>query len=258
MMVHAQKHRLIVANWKCNPATLPEAQRLFAAIKKTSPRYKNVDVVVCPPAVFLSSLSAKDGRAFKLGIQDVFWENTGAYTGAVGPRMARSVGAVYAIVGHSERREQLKETNEMIEAKMEAALEAGLRVVLCVGEKSRQGDAAEYAAFVKEEIQTGLRGVAKQVLKNVIIAYEPIWAIGSDEADTPERTLEMALYIRKTVADLYDRSTAQAFPVLYGGSANANNARMFLRDGGVDGLLVGRASLNAKEFGKMVEIANEF
>ncbi|OGZ53474.1 MAG: triose-phosphate isomerase [Candidatus Ryanbacteria bacterium RIFCSPLOWO2_02_FULL_45_11c] len=269
-MIRAKKRQLVVANWKCNPATLSEAQRLFAAIKKTVPRHKNIDVVVCPPAVFLSSFSAKGGSAsggkfhlpaggssFKLGIQDVFWENTGAYTGAVGPRMARSVGAGYAIVGHSERREHLKETNEITEAKVEAALEAGLRVVLCVGEKSREGDAAEYAAFVKEEVQTGLRGVTKHALKNVIIAYEPIWAIGSDEADTPERTLEMALYIRKTIADLYDRPTAQALPVLYGGSANTGNARAFLRDGGVDGLLIGRASLNAKEFGKIVELANE-
>lgn len=259
-MTSPKRKILIVANWKCNPSTLPEARRLFAAITKTIPKSKNADVVICPPAVFLSSFSVSGGKfsIFKLGIQDVFWEDAGAYTGAVGPRMARSVGASYAIIGHSERREHMKETNEMAEAKMEASLRNGLRVVLCVGERSREGDAAEYAAFVKEEVQVGLRGVTKQSLKNVIIAYEPIWAIGSDEADTPERTLEMALYIRKTIADLYDRTIAQTFPILYGGSANAANARAFLRDGGVDGLLVGRASLNTKEFGNIVEIANEF
>ncbi|OGZ44171.1 MAG: triose-phosphate isomerase [Candidatus Ryanbacteria bacterium RIFCSPHIGHO2_02_FULL_45_17b] len=254
-MTSQKRKILLVANWKCNPATLPEAQRLFAAIKKTVPRYNNIDVVICPPAVFLSRFSAVGG---KLGVQDVFWENTGAYTGAIGSRMARSVGASYAIIGHSERREHMGETNEMVQAKVKAALAAGLRVVLCVGEKSRDGDAAAYAGFVKEEVSVGLRGVTKQSLGNVIIAYEPIWAVGSDEADTPERTLEMALYIRKTIADLYDRTVAQTFPVLYGGSANAGNARAFLRDGGVDGLLVGRASLQAKEFGKIVQIANEF
>lgn len=247
--------KLIVANWKCNPSTLQEARRLFAATSKVIPKSKNVDVVVCPPAVFLSSIKLHPpagGSSFKLGIQDIFWADTGAYTGAVGPRMARSVGASYAIVGHSEQREHFKVTNEMVQGKVEAALANGLRVVLCVGEKSREGDAALYAAFVKEEVQVGLRGVSKQSLKNVIIAYEPIWAIGSDEADTPERTLEMALYIRKTIADLYDRTVAQSFPVLYGGSVNKSNARAFLRDGGVDGLLVGRASLNVKEFGKIV------
>ncbi len=256
-MIRNTKRQLIVANWKCNPSALREAERLFAVIKKAAPRYKNVDVIICPPSVFLFSFSIKGKSSFKLGIQDIFWEDTGAYTGAIGPRMARSVGASYAIIGHSERRERLGETNEMTQAKMEAALAAGLRAILCVGEKSREGDAAEYAAFVKEEVQIGLRGITKQALKNVIIAYEPIWAVGSDEADVPERTLEMALYIRKIIADMYDRSIAQAFPVLYGGSANAANARAFLRDGGVDGLLLGRASLNAKEFGKIVEIASE-
>lgn len=256
-MISQKRKILIIANWKCNPVTLLEAQRLYAAIKKTAPRYKNIDVVVCPPNVFLSSFSTKGGSGFKLGIQDVFWEEAGAYTGATGSRMARSVGASYAIIGHSERREHMGETNEMVQAKVKAALAAGLRVVLCVGEKSRDGDAAEYAGFVKEEVSGGLRGVTKQSLKNVIIAYEPIWAVGSDEADTPERTLEMALYIRKTIAYLYDRTVAQTFPVLYGGSVNVGNARAFLRDGGVDGLLVGRASLQAKEFGKIVEIASE-
>ena len=254
-MSRSLSKKIIIANWKCNPATLQDAKRLFAATVKAIPPHKNVEVVICPPSVFLLNYKLQTTN-YKLGIQDVFWEHTGAYTGAVGPRMARSVGASYVIVGHSEQREFFKETNETAGAKVEAALGAGLRVLLCVGEKSRDGDAAVYAAFVKEEVQTGLRGVSKQALQNVIIAYEPIWAIGSDESDTPERTLEMALYIRKTVSDLYDRSVAQTFPVLYGGSANAKNARAFLRDGGVDGLLVGRASLDAKEFGKIVEEAN--
>lgn len=255
-----EKKIFIVANWKCNPATASEALRLFAAIKKTVPLRKRVHTIICPPAVFLSSLFVLGEKSqtgnFKLGAQDVFWENAGAYTGAIGPRMVKSTGAAYAIVGHSERREHNKEANEIVRAKVGAALAAGLRVVLCVGEKSREGDAAEYTAFVKEEVRVGLQNVTKQSLKNVIIAYEPVWAIGSDEADTPERTLEMALYIRKTIADMYDRTIAQAFPVLYGGSVNAKNARAFLRDGGVDGLLVGRASLNSKEFGNIVEIAN--
>ncbi|OGZ46080.1 MAG: triose-phosphate isomerase [Candidatus Ryanbacteria bacterium RIFCSPHIGHO2_02_FULL_45_13b] len=254
-MISQKRKILIVANWKCNPATWAEASRLFTATARVIPKSKNMDVVVCPPAVFLLNHKLQTVN-YKLGIQDVFWEDMGAYTGAIGPCMARSVGASYVIIGHSERREYFKETNEMVGAKVHAALKAGLRVVLCVGEKSREGDAAEYAGFVKEEVCAGLRGVTKQALKNVIIAYEPIWAVGSDEADTPERTLEMALYIRKTIADLYDRSVAQAFPVLYGGSANAGNARAFLRDGGVDGLLVGRASLNAKEFGNILKIVS--
>ena len=254
-MREKRKPILIVANWKCNPSTFSEAVHVYRTIQKTIPKRKNVEIVLCPPIPFLSRLTSHASR-FKLGVQDVFWENTGAYTGAIGPRMARSVGASYVIVGHSERRGYFKETNEMVQAKVEMALESGLRVILCVGEKSREGDAAEYTAFVKEEVQAGLRGISKQSLKNVIIAYEPIWAIGSDEADTPERTLEMALYIRKTIADLYDRPIAQAFQVLYGGSVSAANARAFLLDGGVGGLLIGRASLHTKEFGKIIDIAS--
>ncbi|TSC70587.1 MAG: Phosphoglycerate kinase, partial [Parcubacteria group bacterium Gr01-1014_70] len=193
---------LIVANWKCNPATLSEAQRLCAAAAKTIPKSKNVDVVLCPPVLFLSDFKLHPpagGKSYKLGAQDVYWEDTGAYTGAIGSRMARSVGASYAIVGHSERREHFKETNEMVQAKVAAALEAGLHVVLCVGERSREGDAAAYAAFVKDEVQIGLRGVTKQALRNVIIAYEPIWAVGAfaKSADTPEATEEIVIFIKK-------------------------------------------------------------
>lgn len=255
--MNQKRKLLIMGNWKCNPATLREAQRLFAATAKSMPPHKSVDVVICPPALFLLNYKLRRQTTnYKLGIQDVFWEETGAYTGAIGSRMARSAGALYCILGHSERREHFGETNEMVQKKIRAALAAGLRVVLCVGERSRDGDAAEYTFFIKEEVQTALRGIAKSSLQHITIAYEPIWAVGAEEADTPERTLEMALFIRKIVADMFDRTVAQSFPVLYGGAVNARNARAFLRDGGVDGLLVGRASLNPKEFGKIVEIAN--
>lgn len=254
-MIRDKKRQLIVANWKCNPATVVEARKLFLATEKATPSRGNVDVVIACPYTYLAE-GKKALRRVKLAAQDVFWEETGAYTGEVGPRMVRSAGASYVIVGHSERREHLKETNEMTNEKVSAALMGGLRVILCVGERSREGDVAAYAAFVKEEVQVGLRGVAKSSLRNVVIAYEPIWAVGSDEADTPERTLEMALYIRKIIADMYDRSIAQSFPVLYGGSVNVGNARAFLRSGGVDGLLVGRASLDQKMFVKIIAETN--
>lgn len=255
-MMRDKRRRLVVANWKCNPATLVEARKLFLATEKATPSRGNVDVAIACPYIYLAE-GKKVLRRVKLAAQNIFWEETGAYTGEVGPRMVRSAGASHVIVGHSERRERFGETNEIVRDKVGAALAAGLCVVLCVGERSREGDAAAYAAFVKEEVQVGLRGVAKSSIRNVVVAYEPIWAIGSDEADTPERTLEMALYVRKIIADMFDRSIAQSFPVLYGGSANVGNARAFLRDGGVDGLLVGRASLDPKIIGKIIEEANK-
>ncbi len=246
--------KLIVGNWKCNPATLREARQLFQGLAKFIKKHKNVEAVVCPPHVFLPGFNAKTAT-YKLGVQNIFWEDKGAFTGEVGPRMAKSSGASYAIIGHSERREHFGETNDTAQKRVRAALAAGLRVILCVGERTREGEAAAYASYVKEEVAEGLRGLPKSLLKHIAVAYEPIWAIGSDEPDTPQSTLEMAIYIRKTIADMYGRQLAQNFPVLYGGSVNGSNARVFLRDGGVDGLLVGRASLNAKEFGKIVEAA---
>lgn len=247
--------KLIVANWKCNPATLRQAQDLFRAIIKAVPKRKNAEVVICPPYVYLSGFRLQ-ASGFKFGAQDVFWEDAGAYTGAVGPRMLKSVGATYVIIGHSEHREHFGDTNDSVRKKVAAALKGGLRVIVCVGEKTREADASEYALYVKKEVEEALRGISKAALKNVVVAYEPLWAIGSDEADRPESTLEMALYIRKIIAGMFGRMVAQSFPVLYGGSVNTGNARAFLRDGGVDGLLVGRASLDPKAFGKIVEQAS--
>jgi triosephosphate isomerase (TIM) len=248
-------NKLIVANWKCNPATVAEARKLFAATEKLTPAKSRTEVVIACPFPYLVEGKHILKRA-KLAAEDVFWEETGAYTGEVGPRMIKSVGAEYSIVGHSERRSEFGETNEITQSKMRAVLGAGLKAILCVGEKTREGEASEYAAYVKDQVQIGLRGVPKASFRNVIVAYEPLWAIGSDEADSPERTFEMALYIRKLIADECGRATAQQVRILYGGSANAGNAKAFLRDGGVDGLLVGRASLDTKIFGKIVEAAH--
>ncbi|MEK7173786.1 MAG: triose-phosphate isomerase [Patescibacteria group bacterium] len=263
MQKNNRKKIILVANWKCNPATLREAERLFRATVNVIPKNKNTEVVICPPYVFLSRYKiparpagGQDTR-YKLGSQDVFWEETGAYTGEIGPRMLKSAGVSHVIIGHSERRELFGETNETVQKKTAAALKAGLSVIICVGERTREGDASVYISFIKEEVASALRDVPKSALSRVIIAYEPIWAVGSDEPDTPHSALEMAIYIRKTAADAYGRSLAQQLPVLYGGSVSASNAGAFLRDGGVDGLLVGRASLHPKEFGKIVKITQD-
>ena len=256
MQKNNRKKIILVANWKCNPATLREAERLFRATVNVIPKNKNMEVVICPPHVFLSRFKIPDS-SFQLGAQDVFWQEQGAYTGEVGPRMLKSAGVSHVIIGHSERRELFGETNETVQKKTAAALKAGLSVIICVGERTREGDASVYISFIKEEVASALRDVPKSALSRVIIAYEPIWAVGSDEPDSPQSTLEMAIYIRKTVADLYGRSVVQQLLVLYGGSVSASNARSFLRDGGVDGLLIGRASLHPKEFGKIVNIAQD-
>lgn len=249
-----QKQLFIVANWKCNPASWAQARRLFDAVEQKASA-RNTRVVVATPFVYLA-LGKERLRRAALAAENVFWENAGAYTGEVGPRMVRQAGASYVVIGHSERREYFGETNETVQKKVQATLKEGLSIILCVGEKSRADDAARYTAFIREQVQQGLEGVPKTMMRRVVIAYEPLWAVGSGVSDTPASTLEMAIFIRRIIFGMYGKKIAQEFSVLYGGSASAANAESFLRDGGVDGLLVGRASLDAKEFGKILEIAN--
>lgn len=245
--------KLIVANWKMNPPTLKEAERLFFATTNAIGASKNAEVVICPPFVYMTR-HAVQGTRYKLGAQDVFWEDNGAFTGEVSPRMVKSAGASYVILGHSERR-AFGETDEVINKKVNAALTAGLHIILCVGERERVGN-LHYALFIKGEVKKGLGGVPRQFLKRVTVAYEPLWAISPGTPDTPESMLEMAIYIRRVLFDTFGKRASSDVRMLYGGSVAPENAHAFLENGGVDGLLVGRASLDAKAFGEIVKIAS--
>lgn len=206
---------------------------------------ESAEVVVCPPLPYLKDFG--QNKNFKLGAQDVFWENVrsgGAYTGEVSAEILKKFGVEYVILGHSERR-ALGETDEVINKKLKTALAAGLKVILCVGEskeiKKRGGAAAK--RFVNQELRVALPGVKKIFLKNITIAYEPIWAIGTGIPDKPEDAALMSLFIKKLLP----------VKVLYGGSVNSRNATRFLKAKEIDGALVGTASLNPKEFKKIVE-----
>ncbi len=241
--------KLIVANWKMNPTSQKEALAIFTSITKTAAKLLKVQCVVCPPFVYLSPLAkALTGHRTQLGAQNVFPEIDGAYTGEISPKMLRDLKANYVILGHSEVRRQ-GETNENINLKIKAALKVGLIPVLCIGEKERD-DAGFYHAVVKEQLEIACQGISKAGIAQIVIAYEPVWAIGKDaqREATPAESLEMSIYIRKVLSDLYDSKTAQAMQILYGGSVNPKNAGYFLQDGGVQGLLVGRDSLNPKKF----------
>jgi len=213
---------LIIANWKCNPATLKEAQELFSDIKE---EIKNKDVVICPPSIFLSSLICK---GIKFGSQNCFWEDKGAYTGETSPQMIKSIGCEYVIIGHSERRKIFNESNIDIKNKIKKAQEAGLIPIVCVGE-SKDQDTFE---VIEEQI--------KDIDKDVIIAYEPLWAIGTGENASLGKVKEVRDFLK-------DRK------VLYGGSVNSQNTKDYLEI--TDGLLIGGASLNAEEFLKIIKTA---
>jgi len=260
-----REKKLVVFNWKENPATLREAFRLFLALKKLAHNggHNPAEVVVCPPSIYLAELSKRLSRekaGFLLGAQDVFWENSGAYTGEIGPAMLCEIGknVQYVIIGHSERRRFLGETDEMVNRKVRAALGAGLHVILCVGEPADVREQGITAArqYVKNQLKKDLQGIGALSAKRLAlsIAYEPIWAIGTGKNAEPEDARDMSIFIKKEVAPVL-RSLFSVSPllVLYGGSVTGDTFADYLCYNEINGVLVGGASLHPKEISKMIK-----
>jgi len=249
--------KIIVANWKMNPFSAKEAESILNGVKKTVLKLKKTQVVICPPFLYFNNLRKIIGRSANLllGAQNAFWEIEGAFTGEVSPEMIKNYGCSYVILGHSERR-ALGETDEIVSKKTLTCLKTGLKTVVCVGEKVRdeQGD---YLVFLKDEIRNSLNKIQKRFLRNLIIAYEPIWAIGKKdtEAMLPADIHEMAIYIKKILSEIYGQESALAVPILYGGSVGGGNAGNIIKNGGVDGLLVGHQSLKPENFNEILKSA---
>lgn len=242
--------KIVVANWKMNPATLAEVRAIVAGVRRQIKKVRGVEAVVCPPFVYLALLAGKG--ALKFGAQDVFWQNGGSFTGEISPEMLTSLGVSHAIVGHSERRAQ-GEGDEIVARKIGAALREGLTAILCIGEKERKEDGA-YLEFLRVQIKNSLAGVGRKFLSSLVIAYEPLWAIGKSfhDAMKPHEMEVTAIFIRKTLAELFDKEGAFRVPILYGGSVNFENATALVSGGGIDGLLIGRESLDVEHFGKIL------
>lgn len=239
---------LVVGNWKMNPQSADSAKRLAQELKKILTKMRDVEVVVAPPTIFLPTVHAvrNSGTAFKLGAQHVHYEPLGAHTGEVAIPMVKSFDVSCVIVGHSERR-RAGESDEVVGHTVTALIKAGLTPILCVGEVERD-HGAEYLAHIERQIRSALKGISRSKLESLVIAYEPVWAIGTGKNATAEDVYEMKLFIEKTLTDLYGRAYAAKVRVLYGGSVNPKNAGELMRDGKVDGFLVGGASLSAKDF----------
>lgn len=246
---------LIIANWKMNPSHPKDAYILAEKIEAGKNIFgKNVDVVISPPFPYLATAGTVL-KKIKLGAQNVFWEKEGAYTGEVSASQLLSLGVSYVIVGHSERRKYLAETDEMVNKKAKSALEHGLFVVLCVGEREQ----GEISPEVRDQLVSALSGIKKQMLKNFMVCYEPIWAISTNKnarPDTPDGAFRASLFIRKVITDIYDRKTADLLRILYGGSVRKDNISLFLTEGKMQGALVGGASLDADEFTEIIKIAS--
>ncbi len=246
---------LIAGNWKMNK-TVADALRLVAEMLPGLQAVQGVEKLLCPPAMALMPLSAAlDGKEVALGAQNLYWENEGAYTGELSAAMVAEF-CQYVIIGHSERRIIFRESDLDIHRKLQAALMAGLRPVLCVGETLQQNEAGRAAEVVSAQLRAALEGVQVNSAEALVVAYEPVWAIGTGKAATPEPTNTLLRnVIRPTLAGVFGKETAQGMRILYGGSVNAGNAAAFFAQPEVDGALVGGASLKAQEFVEITKAA---
>ena len=242
----------ICGNWKMN-LDRAGAVALAKATAKTAAQTRGVEVGVCPPAPYLEAVvAAADGSPLVVGAQNMYFEPSGAFTGEVAGPMLKDVGCTYVILGHSERRHILGETDDLVSKKVKAALGFGLVPILCVGELLEEREAGKTESVVRRHVTRGLEGLVKEQAAKVVIAYEPVWAIGTGRTATPDQAQEVHAFIRGLLADLYDAALAQAVRIQYGGSVKPDNTRDLMSRADIDGALVGGASLKADAFSKII------
>lgn len=247
---------IIAGNWKMNK-TPAETKSLLTEI---APLVKDADcdVIACVPYVDLTTaIDATQGTNIKIGAENCHWAESGAFTGEISAKMLASMGLEYVIIGHSERRQYFGETDVTVNKRTRAALDAGLNVILCVGELLEQREQGVTAELVAMQTKIALNGVSKDELKKIIIAYEPVWAIGTGKTATADQANEVCAVIRKVIADVYDKAAADAMTVQYGGSMNDGNADELLGKPDVDGGLIGGAALVAEKFAAIVKAASK-
>ncbi len=249
---------MVAGNWKMHK-TAGEGAILTQNIDPlVSTIWEDVEIVVCPPFTALKSVSTVielDKLKMGLGAQDVYWEDEGPFTGAISPRMLVDLRCDYVIVGHSERREFFGETDETVNKKVHAVFGAGMVPIVCVGETLATREAGETEPFVRGQVRAAVDGVSVEDAGRLVIAYEPIWAIGTGRTPTPESANDVARSIRATIGAVFGQPAAVAVRVLYGGSVKPENATMFFGEPDIDGALVGGASLDADSFARISEAA---
>jgi triosephosphate isomerase (TIM) len=248
--------KLIAANWKMNLGAHDAA--VFAEeLKKLAKGNDKCDILICPPFTALHYLAGIiKGSGIMLGAQNMHYENSGAYTGEISPSMLVSAGCTHVILGHSERREFFREDDMLINRKVHAALKAGLKPILCVGETLEQREKNWTQQVLEKQLSNCLHGISRNDMKNLVIAYEPVWAISRGNANVPAATPDDAKsahdFIRHVVSDMLGHDAAEQLRILYGGSMKPENAKTLLSVKGIDGGLVGNASLNAKSFAEVI------
>ena len=245
------RKKVIAGNWKMN--MLPDEAIRF--ISELEPLVKDTEneVVLCVPYtdLFYALLTAQNTN-IKIGAQNMHWEDNGAYTGEVSGKMLKAIGVEYVIIGHSERRQYFAETDETVNKKLKAAFKYGLKPIVCVGETLEQREAEKAEEIVTTQIEKDLEGLTNEQVQNTIIAYEPIWAIGTGKTATSEDANNMIKTIREKIANIYGQNVSNGVIIQYGGSVKASNAKELFSMSDIDGGLVGGASLKVEEFSKIV------
>lgn len=246
-MVNMRK-TIIVGNWKMYP-TIQEAIGLVRILKEKVGESTEVEIGVCPPFVYLLPVGEiiKDS-SIKLGAQNCHWEPRGAFTGEISAEMLKEIGCSYVIVGHSERRHLMGETNEIINKKIKAALRAGLNPIFCIGELLEDRQEGKTESVLRRQLEEGLDGIASEEFQKIIIAYEPVWAIGTGKTATPQQAEQTHFFIREFLARLINENAARNIRIMYGGSVKPENIKEIICQPNVDGALVGGASLEVDSF----------
>lgn len=237
--------------------TLPEAHDFVIKVKGLIPSEDAVDSVICAPALFLDKLiEDAEGKELKIGAQNMHFEDSGAFTGEISPVMLKDIGVSYVILGHSERRAMFAETDETVNKKVHAAFKHQLIPIICVGETLEERENGETKKLVKEQVSKAFEGISAELAKTAVIAYEPVWAIGTGKSASSEDANEVCRFIRQTLVELYDQATADAVRIQYGGSVKPENIKTFMAESDIDGALVGGASLKPESFLQLLEGVN--
>jgi triosephosphate isomerase (TIM) len=247
--------RLVVGNWKMNPESIEEAIEIASEINKNTKNFKNTNLVICPPFVFLNEVLKIffKNKSVYMGSQDIFVGDGVSHTGEVGSLMLKNLSIKYVIIGHSDRRESLDDES-LVREKLFGTLKDGFKAILCIGEKERNEHGDQYNE-VKGQIESAIKKLPKKFIKNLFIAYEPIWAIGKNEKDAvkPDDLHEMTIFIKRVISDILGIREAEKVAILYGGSVTKNNAKEIIEKGNVSGLLVGRESLKPNNLIELIQ-----
>lgn len=242
----------IAGNWKMNK-TVEEALDLIRELKTAISGVKGVEVAVAPPFTALDAARKElEGSSIRLAAQNLYWEEKGAFTGEISPLMLKEVGCQYVIVGHSERRQFFGESDETVNRRTKSALGQGLKVIFCIGETLKEREEGKTFLLIEKQIEGGLKGLGDEELRNMTIAYEPIWAIGTGKTATPEQAEEVHRFIRRKLERLYSKAVSEEIRIQYGGSVTPDNIKGLMNQPDIDGALVGGASLKAESFSKIV------